>query len=35
MNIETLKACQHRAIPLDVDKVVYRGVLGLVTWYAI
>lgn len=35
MNIETLRACQHRAIPLDVDKVVYRGVLGLVTWYAI
>ena len=35
MNIETLKACQRHAIPLDVDKVVYRGVLGLVTWYAI
>ena len=35
MNIKILKAYQYCAIPLDVDKVVYCGVLGFVTWYAI
>ena len=35
MNIEILAACQHHEVPLDIDHSVYRGVHGVVTWYAI
>jgi hypothetical protein len=34
MNIETLTASQHRSVPLNLDRVLFRGVHRVVTWYA-